>query len=155
MYIKSKQEKQQRVPIQPIKHARAHALKHTDTKKESGYYYFFPFTSLPRPHGLPAVDDDLLVDAVLDVAVLESLPRLDAGLVDVDLEEAQAAVVAPVAGVAAEADAAAVAHPEGRVVVLEGEGAVVVAVVAGEGGGARSVKREWGRRGHGRLTVLH
>lgn len=107
---------------------------------------------------LAGLDENLHIDARLGIAVLDPLPRRDAGLLGVDLEEAQAADVAVVAGVPAEADAAGVAHPHGGhlldvvglllrhegqfllpagqkglcLVAVGGEGAVVVDVVAGE-----------------------
>jgi hypothetical protein len=62
---------------------------------------------------LASIHENLLIDAGLGIAVLDPLPRRDARLLGVDLEHAQAADVAVVAGVAAEADAAGVAHPHG------------------------------------------
>ena len=86
-------------------------------------------------HWLAATNNHLLVDTVLDIPILEPLPRGDAGLVDVDLEDAQASVVAPIAGIPTEAHAAAVAHPQSWLflflpfLLLGREGAVVVAMV--------------------------
>lgn len=81
---------------------------------------------------LGAVDNHLIVNLLGDVgAGLDALPSVYAGRVDVNLVKADAAEVAAVARVAAKADAACVAHPHGRVVLLAlgGEDAVVVAVV--------------------------
>lgn len=114
-----------------------------------------------RRHGPAPVHNDLPVDLVGGVAVLDALPGGDARYVGVDFEDAQAPHVPAVAGVAAEPDAAGVAHPQGGFLdlrrrllvwvglcvvpgdVLEGEEAVVVAVVAGD-------DVSWGWRGDGR-----
>lgn len=109
---------------------------------------------------LSSIHKNLLVNTGLGLTVLDPLPRRDARLLGVDLEHAQAADVAVVAGVATEADAAGVAHPhrgdtgdfvlglrfglEGQFffpaweegfcfVAVAGEGAVVVDVVTFEG----------------------
>lgn len=107
---------------------------------------------------LARLHENLLINARLGIAVLDPLPRRDACLLGVDLEEAQAADVPVVPCVPAEADAAGVAHPHGGhlldvvglllreegqflfpageegfgLVAVGREGAVVVDVVAGE-----------------------
>lgn len=63
---------------------------------------------------LAAIDNDLHVVILADVSVLKPLPRLDTSLLGVDLEKADAAGVATVARVSAKADAAGIAHPQGR-----------------------------------------
>ncbi len=67
--------------------------------------------------------------------VLSTFPGRDARLVHVKVKDADLAVEAAVARVAAEARRASVAHPEGRLVLLRvGEAAVFVYVVAVAGG---------------------
>jgi hypothetical protein len=74
--------------------------------------WFLRWCPLGREHGLPAVDNDLLVDAGLNVSVLEALPGGDTGLVDVHLKKPDTAMILLIAGITAEADAACVAHPQ-------------------------------------------
>ena len=81
--------------------------------------------------------------------MLKSLPGRDTGFIRIELEDADATVVAAVAAITSEAAATGVAHPQFGflcginiiaviVIILVwgrlGEGAVIVYVVAGEGG---------------------
>lgn len=115
-------------------------------------FHSIPVLLLLRRDGFSAIDNDLFVDAHVGLSIFEALPRGDSGQVGIDLEEAQATDIFVVPSVAAKADAAAVAHPQGRghllrdalflgdggilavvlggvIFPLEGEGAVIVAVV--------------------------
>ncbi|KAG7149480.1 hypothetical protein HYQ46_001608 [Verticillium longisporum] len=75
---------------------------------------------------LAVVDDKLLVDPFLNVAVLKPLPCLDASLVGVNIKDPHAAVVAAITGITAEPDAAAVAHPKCWLLVrVVGNGAII------------------------------
>lgn len=82
---------------------------------------------------LARIDNHELLETVSDiVAVFDALPGGDAGLVHVEVEDADLAVEAAVARVAAEARGAGVAHPEGRLAVVGvRQRAVLVDVVAG------------------------
>lgn len=70
-------------------------------------------------HDLPGVNKHQHVEALVHIgAVLDALPRRDARLVHVEIEDADLAVEAAVARVAAEAGAAGMAHPEGRLPLI-------------------------------------
>ena len=87
---------------------------------------------LHRRHHPSRIHENQLLKPLVHVgAVLDALPGGDAGLVHVEVEEADFAVEAAVARVAAEPDATAVAHPESRFPVFcMREAAVFVYVIA-------------------------
>lgn len=81
---------------------------------------------------MSTIDNRDLVDPPVDIfAVLDPLPRVDAALVHIEVEDADLAVKPSVAGITAETGGAGVAHPEGGLAVFfEVYGAVFVDVVA-------------------------
>lgn len=81
---------------------------------------------------MSTIDNHDLLNLLVDVlAVLDSLPRVDAALIHIKVKDADLAMESSVAGIAAETGGAGIAHPEGGLAVFfEVYGAVFVHVVA-------------------------